>query len=219
GVWWNVCVRCSLGLIVPTLLPQTLQRACQLAVSAPRGPVFVSVPTEYLITGVTSAAPPAALPALPAVGEATLQQMKEILSGAKNPVIVTEEVGRDPAAVPALVALAEALDAPVYEAWQPYYVNFPRSHRLYGGMIVDELPAEFRNADAVLLAESVLPWHPPSSIADKKVLVLGEETLHARLPFWGFRADVVATGEVAPALLRLAASVTKRPSSRNLKKP
>ena len=213
------CVKWSFGLNVPTLLPQTIQRACQLAASAPRGPVFVSVPTEYLVAEVAAEAPPAALPVLPAVGESALVHLKEMLSAAKNPVIVTEEAGRDPAAVPALVALAEALDAPVYEAWQPYYANFPRSHRLYGGMIVDELPPEFRNADAVLLVESVLPWHPPSSIADKKVLVLGEEPLHARLPFWGFRADVVATGEVTPALLSLAASVTKRASSKNLKKP
>lgn len=40
------CVKWSLALNAATLLPQTLQRACQLAVSAPRGPVFLSVPLE-----------------------------------------------------------------------------------------------------------------------------------------------------------------------------
>src|SRR5262245_11479638 len=213
------CVKWSFGLNVPSLLPQTIQRACQLAASAPRGPVFVSVPTEYLIEGMAAEPPPAALPALPAVGEAALLEMKSLLEKAKQPVIVTEEAGRDPAAVDALVALAEALDAPVYEAWQPYYVNFPRSHRLYGGMVVDEQPQAFKDADVVLLVESVLPWHPPSSVADKKVLVLGEEPLHPRLPFWGFRADVVATGEVTPALRRLSGLVPRKKSERNLRKP
>src|SRR5262245_10986905 len=81
------CVKWSFGLNTPGLLPHTIQRACQLAASAPRGPVFVSVPTEYLITGVAADAPPAALPALPAVSEAAVQQMREALSAAKNPVI------------------------------------------------------------------------------------------------------------------------------------
>jgi acetolactate synthase-1/2/3 large subunit len=212
------CVKWSFGLNVPHLLPQTMQRACQLAASAPRGPVFVSVPTEYLIADMAGEPPPAALPALPAVGEAALQQIQEALSASRNPVIVTEEAGRDPAAVPALVALAEALDAPVYEAWQPYYVNFPRSHRLYGGMVVDDLPQAFKDADTVLLVESVLPWHPPGSVAGKKVLVLGEEPLHPRLPYWGFRADVIGAGEVAPALQQLAKSVPKRSSNRTFRK-
>jgi acetolactate synthase I/II/III large subunit len=212
------CVKWSFGLNVPGLLPHTVQRACQLAAAAPRGPVFVSVPTEYMIAEMAGGAPPAVLPGLPAVGETDLQRMQEMLAAARNPVIVTEEAGRDPAAVQALVALAEALDAPVYEAWQPYYMNFPRSHRLYGGMVVDELPQPLADADVVLLVESVLPWHPPSRITDKKVLVLGEDPLHPRLPFWGFRADVVATGEVGPALLRLAGLVEKRISNKTIQK-
>jgi acetolactate synthase-1/2/3 large subunit len=211
------CVKWSFALNLPTLLASTVQRACQLAASAPRGPVFVSVPTEYLIQEMAVEPPPAALPGLPAVGEATLRQMQEMLSSSKSTVIVTEEAGRDPAAVEALVALAEALDAPVYEAWQPSYANFPRSHRLYGGVLVDDLPPAFKDADTVLLVESVLPWHPPGSVTDKKVLVLGEDPLHPRLPHWGFRADVVAAGEVAPALLRLAGMIEKRKSKLDLR--
>jgi acetolactate synthase-1/2/3 large subunit len=210
------CVKWSFALNVPTLLASTMQRACQLAASAPRGPVFVSVPTEYLLQAMPVDPPPAALPGLPAVADATLQQMQELLSSSRKTAIVTEEAGRDPAAVEALVALAEALDAPVYEAWQPTYMNFPRSHRLYGGTLIDEMPQPLRDADLVLLVESVLPWHPPGSIADKKVLVLGEDPLHPRLPYWGFRADVVATGEVAPALRRLAGMIEKRKSKLDL---
>jgi acetolactate synthase-1/2/3 large subunit len=212
------CVKWSFALNVPGLLPSTIQRACQLAVSAPRGPVFVSVPTEYLVADMAMAVPPMALPTLPAVGESALQEMASVLNAAKNPVIITEEAGREPAAVQSLVALAEALDAPVYEAWQPYYVNFPRSHQLYGGVVVDELPQPLKDADVVLLVESVLPWHPPSSIVDKKILVLGEDPLHPRLPYWGFRADVVAAGEVGPALLRLAGLVEKRISNKTIQK-
>lgn len=211
------CVKWSFGLNNPAILAQTIQRACQLAASAPRGPVFVSVPTEYLLAEMSGEAPPSTLPALPAVNDSTLGKMQEILSTAKNPVIITEEAGRDPAAVDALVALAEALNAPVFESWQPYYLNFPRRHPLYGGIITEN--EAFKDADVVLLVESVLPWHPPGSIVDKTVLVLGEDPLHPRLPFWGFRADVVAAGEVTDALRRLAKGLSKKSFSREIKKP
>src|SRR5262245_42336965 len=63
------CVKWSFGLNTPDLLPHTVQRACQLAVTAPRGPVFVSVPTEYMVAEMKAKAPPAVLPGLPAVGQ------------------------------------------------------------------------------------------------------------------------------------------------------
>jgi acetolactate synthase-1/2/3 large subunit len=204
------CVKWSAALNVPALLPHTIQRACQLATTAPRGPVFVSVPTEYMLAGAAAEPPPAALPSLPHVNEQALKDIAAALNSAKKPVIITEEVGREPAAVEALVGLAETLGAPVYEAWQPYYFNFPHDHPLYGGVVVDAFPPALNEADVVFLVESVLPWHPPSAITDKKVLVLGEDPLHPRLPFWGFRADVVATGEVTAALLSLRQLVQKR---------
>ena len=33
-----------------------------------------------------------------------------------------------------LVALAEALGAPVVDGWHPSYLNFPRTRPLYGGV-------------------------------------------------------------------------------------
>jgi acetolactate synthase-1/2/3 large subunit len=93
----------------------------------------------------------------------------------------------------------------VLEAWQPYYVNFPRTHPLYGGIVVEDMPDALAQADVVFLVESVAPWHPASAAPrdGTRVLVLGEDPLHSRLPFWGFRADLVAAGEVAPSLERL----------------
>jgi acetolactate synthase-1/2/3 large subunit len=206
-------VKWSFALNNPAILPQTVQRACQLAMSAPRGPVFVSVPTEYMISELVGEPPHAVLPELPDVGATALAAMADALKAAQAPVIVTEEAGRDPAAVDALVSLAETLGAPVFEAWQPYYANFPHRHPLYGGVLVDEMPAALADADVVLLVESVLPWHPPSKIVDKKVLVLGEDPLHPRLPFWGFRADVIGAGNVTHALRDLAGRLPRRASS------
>ena len=208
------CVKWSSALNASALLPHTVQRACQLALSAPRGPVFLSVPIEYLMEEGSFSAPQAALPALPQPAASAIEELASALSSAKRPVIITEEAGRDPAAAAALVALAERLDAPVLEAWQPFYANFPRSHPLYGGVVSDDMPQALKDADFVLLVESVLPWHPPASLPAPgvKVAVLGEDPLHSRLPFWGFRSDFILQGDVTQALRFLVQKITKSQS-------
>jgi acetolactate synthase-1/2/3 large subunit len=208
----EACAKWSFGLNTNLLLPQAVQRACQIAMAAPRGPVFVSVPLEHLVETMHAEALPAALPFAPAASEDAIDRLAEALDAAANPVVITEEAGRDPAAVAALVGIAETLGAPVFEAWQPSYLNFPRRHPLAGGIAYDDMPEMLADADTVFLVECVLPWHPPSRITDKKVLVLGEEPLHSRLPYWGFRADVIAAGDVAASLRALQRKLTARTS-------
>ncbi len=209
-------VKWSLGLNSSLLLAQTVQRACQLAVGAPRGPVFLSVPIEYLMETMANALPPApALPSPPAADPSALDALARQLGEANRPLIITEEAGRDPATVGALVALAEALGAPVAEAWQPYYVNFPREHPLYAGVAVENMKSLVDEADAVLLAECVIPWHPPSSLPrpGTKVFVLGEDPLRSNLPYWGVRADMVVPGELRTTLEGLRARLKNRGQS------
>jgi acetolactate synthase-1/2/3 large subunit len=200
------CVKWSFGLNTSLILPHTIQRACQLATAAPKGPVFVSVPVEHLMDAMAGDPPRAAGHArAPAAEPSAIDELAHILAAAANPLIVTEELGRNPAAVAPLVALAEALGAPVVEAWQPTYVNFPRTHPLYGGVVATEMPELLRDVDLVLLVEAVAPWHPPSSLPgpSTKVVALGEDPLHSRLPFWGFRADLVVAGDPEPSLAAL----------------
>ncbi len=60
------CVKWSFALNRSALLPHTVQRACQLALGTPRGPVFVSVPTEYLMETMIAGPPAAAARPRPA---------------------------------------------------------------------------------------------------------------------------------------------------------
>jgi acetolactate synthase-1/2/3 large subunit len=206
-------VKWSFGLNSSLILAQTVQRACQLAMAAPRGPVFLSVPIEYLMETMANPLPaPSALPSPPAADPSALDELARLLSEARRPLIITEEAGRDPAAVRALVALAEKLGAPVAEAWQPYYVNFPRTHPLYAGVAVESMTSLVEEADAVLLAECVVPWHPPSPLPKPgtKLFALGEDPLRSNLPFWGLRADMVVPGELRTTLEALAARIQPR---------
>jgi thiamine pyrophosphate-dependent acetolactate synthase large subunit-like protein len=203
-------VKWSFGLNSSLLLAQTVQRACQLAAAAPRGPVFVSVPIEYLTETMAGPPPgPVGLPSPVTANSEALDRLAKHLSEAKRPLIITEEAGRDPAAVRALVALAEKLGAPVAESWQPYYVNFPRDHPLYAGVAVEDMQALVEEADFVLLAECVMPWHPPSALpkAGTRVAALGEDPLRSNLPYWGVRADMVVPGELRTTLEALTARI------------
>ena len=207
-------VKWSFGLNSSLILPQTMQRACQLAMGAPRGPVFLSVPIEYLLETMQHPEPaPAALPRPVVAESAALDELAKALERAQRPLILTEEAGRDPAAVRSLVALAEKLGARVAEAWQPYYVNFPRNHPLYAGIAADNIADVVGEADAVLLADCVLPWHPPSALpkAGTKVYAIGEDPLHSNLPFWGFRTDMVVPGELRATLDGLVQRISSPP--------
>jgi acetolactate synthase I/II/III large subunit len=207
------CVKWSFALNASLILPQTMQRACQLAMNAPRGPVFVSVPTEYLMETLPRPLPaPASLPRPPSAEPSALDELAKALDAAQHPLIITEEAGRDPAAVASLVALAEALGAPVAEAWQPYYLNFPRDHPLYAGVVPD-IASLVKAADAVLLADAVLPWHPPSSLNEgRRIFAIGEDPLRSNLPYWGFRTDLVVPGELRTTLEGLVQRLSRKPA-------
>src|SRR5256886_8389270 len=118
---------------------------------------------------------PAVVAVPPAAQPAAIEDLARVLSEDKNRVIVTEEAGKSTSAVQSLVAIAELLGAPVLDAWQPYYVNFPRDHPLYGGVVAEDMGEVLREADLVFLVEAVAPWHPPSALPGPRPRVRSEE--------------------------------------------
>jgi acetolactate synthase-1/2/3 large subunit len=155
-------------------------------------------------------APKAVLPSPVAADPAALEALARALAAAKKPVIVVEELGRDVEAVAELVALAETLGAPVVDGWHADYVNFPRQHPLYAGVATEPVNEVVKEADFVLLAEAVAPWHPPSAITGVPVGAIGEDPLHSNLPFWGYRADHVVAGDPRNSLKSLRALLKPR---------
>ena len=206
------CVKWSYGVNAKSLLPATIQRACQLAMGAPKGPVFVSLPMEYLFDKMTknAAAENVPIPA-PVADPAAIEELAALLAGAKIPLIITEEAGRDPSVVEKLVELAELLGAGVVESRASSYINFPRTHPLHAGFE----PQEFlQEADAILLLGVIAPWHPASKKLNPgtKVAVLSDNPLRAELPYWGFQVDQILTGEIEGSLKQLLVAVKKRVS-------
>jgi thiamine pyrophosphate-dependent acetolactate synthase large subunit-like protein len=156
-------------------LETVVDRALTLARSEPRGPVYLTLPREVLAErhdAIEYADPArAVVPAATLPDPAAVEEAAAILAAARNPIIITKALGRDPSAVPVLVRLAEALGAPVFDQFHTY-VNFPQDHALHGGF---EAAPHLAEADAILVIESDVPWFPQMNRPkpDTRVVHLG----------------------------------------------
>jgi len=193
-------------------LETVVDRALTLAHAEPQGPVYLTLPREVLAERQEAIeyADPARMvkpgPLVPA--PESVSEAAQILASARNPIIIVKAAGRDPGAVPALVALAEALGAPVFDQFHTY-VNFPQDHPLHGGF--DAAP-HLEAADAVLVVESDVPWFPGLTHPrpEARIVHVGVDPLFSRYPIRGFPTDLALAGTPRLALQALAEAVARR---------
>jgi acetolactate synthase I/II/III large subunit len=209
----EVVVKWSKRARTPSDLVHELRRACFIAESVPLGPTLLEIPFDLLV-GDGHGEIPTWVPPAPVV--ATQQQIDEvaqILASAANPIIVTEHGGRTDDERDALVKIAEALSAPVFEFMMPAYHNFPRSHLLYGAGPVEAVLGE---ADAILLAGCNAPWHPPRPALRPgcAVIHVEEDPMRPRAAYWGYTTTHTIPGNLCINLGALAANLETRSTAR-----
>ena len=193
-------------------LETVVDRALALARSGPAGPVYLSLPREVLaapLEEIRYEQPTRRVASAdPRANETALVEASGILAAAENPLIVTTSAGRDPAAVPALAALAERFAIPVVQ-FSPRHLSLPCDHPMQLGFNPASLVAQ---ADAVLVLESDVPWIPSrvSPPAHARVIHLGLDPLFERYPIRGFLCDLAIAGSAAPALHELAGLIASR---------
>jgi acetolactate synthase I/II/III large subunit len=190
-------------------LETVVDRALAITAAEPQGPVYLTLPREVLgeahdvfeYTDTSRAPRPADAVAAPDA----VQEAARILAAARRPLVITKAAGRDPGAVPALVALAEALGAPVVDQFHTH-VNFPQDHALHGGFDASPYLDE---ADAVLVVESDVPWFPGLKTArpDARLVHVAVDPLFTRYPVRGFAADVALPGTPRLTLAALATAL------------
>jgi len=129
----------------------------------------------------------------------------KLLTAARRPLIIVKAAGRDPRAVASLVALAEALGAPVVDQFHTH-MNFPQHHDLHGGF--DATPY-LDEADAIAIVESDVPWFPSLKAprSDARLIQIATDPLFSRYPIRGFGADVALPGAPRLTLAALAEAV------------
>jgi acetolactate synthase-1/2/3 large subunit len=113
---------------------QLVHRALQLAHSDSRGPVYLMAAREVMEMEAPhiDASPEQDALAPAALADEDAASMAAELTKAKRPLVVTSYLGRNPAAVEALVHLADRLAIGVLEA-TPSHMNFPANNPLHQG--------------------------------------------------------------------------------------
>ncbi|MBS1888895.1 MAG: hypothetical protein JSU06_17075 [Actinobacteria bacterium] len=209
----------------------TVSRALQVALSAPRGPAFLSVPREVGMAPLAGVAFPTVdqlgLARPPAPDPAAIDTLAGWLLAAERPLIIAGTSGRDPATVAELVRIAEAIGAPVSDNGFTYRMNFPATHPLAN---TGPLPCE---ADVVFALDRDLPWVPagPRELgddgveeatdlpltdprrapsADCRVAILAQEPVGTEMTILELTADLRIAADPLLGLRALAAALEER---------
>jgi acetolactate synthase-1/2/3 large subunit len=192
-------------------LETVVDRALAIAASEPRGPVYLSLPREVL--GEPAVPVQSREPRLRAVAPAApdpeaVANAADLLAGAKRPLIISANAGRDAATFAALAAFAQRFAIPVTQH-KPRYLALPSSHPMNLGYDPHRYLEE---ADVILVLESDVPWLPTQAQPrpDCRVIQCGFDPLHTHIPIRGFPSDIGIAGGCTAILAALRAALDAR---------
>lgn len=195
----------------PFTIHESIIRAGEMAARSPRGPVYLSLALEHMLHRWAPPADARQVPPPPRQQPHAdeVAKIAALLQQARNPVIVAEASGRDPAAFAALVTLAERGAIPVIGGINSWFTNFPSDHNLWLG--IGEYGA-LAEADLVLLVGGRAPWYPPQRRPTEGTIVaIHDNPLKTHMVYQNLHADHYLEGDIAAALDLLAASLPREP--------
>lgn len=116
-------------------IPILLRRAFKAAMEPPRGPVFLSIPTNVMDEDADADIVPTAYTNTRVRPDPeAVERAAEVLAGAQSPLIICGGGIATSGAIPELIQMAEALGARVHASFSPE-MPFPEDHPLYGGLL------------------------------------------------------------------------------------
>ncbi|MBI2994777.1 MAG: thiamine pyrophosphate-requiring protein [Gammaproteobacteria bacterium] len=194
---------------------QVFGRAVDIAMSEPRGPVYLCMPREVLGDAATAGSGrvpgrmPGSIPAEPS--PAAIGTVARWLAEAEFPLILTATAGRDPANFECLSRLAEDYGVAVAYPGEPgpREVSIPSDHRMFLGLNAREA---LERADLVLTIDCEVPWWPryASPRDGAKLVHVAADPLYGRYPMRGFGSDMAIAGSSSAALRALSAMLAER---------
>jgi thiamine pyrophosphate-dependent acetolactate synthase large subunit-like protein len=183
-------------------------------VSAPRGPSYLwarrEVSEEIVSEDVLSRPIPRATPihssALPL---SAVQVIAEALLSAKNPLLITSHIGRNPKAVEALVALCDTiLPMRVFSAC-PSTINIPFSNRCFAGIAYLQPGTHTKQlgeADVIVIIDCELPWIEMNAKpkADARIFLLDDgDPLKRGIGSFHVEAELICSTSAEAALVQI----------------
>ena len=187
-----------------------LDRAIDIAMTAPRAPVYLSLPREVLARDASGAVPPrtSAVPTDAAPDAGAVEQLADLLAGARFPVFVTSASGAEAGTAAQLGQLCDEYSIGVLES-RPRRYNVSTSHPLHVGY---DLGAVAADADVLCFLDMDVPWIGASAAprADAVVVQCGPDPQFSRYPVRTHRSDLSVTASTANLLAALAAALPGR---------
>jgi acetolactate synthase-1/2/3 large subunit len=174
---------------------EALDRALAIAMTEPRGPVYLTLPREVLAGTAAAHKEPAARLAVPspaAPDPETVARVASLVAGARCPVVVASDVGLHLADRTALACFAAEAEVGVVESNRALTSNLDVSHPRHLGF--DVAPA-LAQADLLIVCGAVVPWIPSlqGPRPDCHVVHVGADPLFSTVPFRDFPGDVLVS--------------------------
>ena len=184
-----------------------IDRAVAITRSAIPGPIYLTIPREVLSAPASpSNAPPRQAATTRAHPDPRqIAEAARLLNAARRPLVVTSDLGRDPAAAAELAALAEAHGIGVV-THVPRYHCLADSHSMH---LDYEASPHLAAADVVLVVASDVPWIPSTDPLppEAKIIQLADDPLYARYPVRGYPAGLSIAADPGVALAALIAEM------------
>jgi len=188
----------------PEQVGELLDRAHGVALSTPKGPVYLSLPREVLCESCPTDGleePARMAPAVAGARAVDIEQAAELLAAARRPVIFAQRGAGSEAGFETLDRLADEWAIPVCHYWA-CALALGSDHPMNVGD--DPLPW-IEAADVLLVLDSLAPWSPDTHRpqADAKVIQMGPNPLYSRFPVRNFRSDISIACELEEGLAQL----------------
>ncbi|NNE23033.1 MAG: thiamine pyrophosphate-requiring protein [Rhizobiales bacterium] len=199
----------------PEQAADLIDRGYAIAMSEPRGPVYLGLPREPLggdWPKDTPLGPPRhAASSPPAPDPEALETAADLIAAAKKPLIIAQRGDPEGALSQALDVFCDRYAIPVAEFW-PSCNLIASNHPMHVGFDPGAMLAE---ADLVIVLDALVPWIDSGQRPnpDAEVIQIGPDPLFSRVPIRGFRSSLSLTAKPADALTVLSTVIEDRHAS------
>lgn len=191
----------------PEQVEDVVVRALDIACAPPPGPVYLSLPREILAMEVNPDRPMRRRSAVsqPMPDPDAIDRLAGAIRKAEHPVLVTSNIGRDPAAAATLAALCEMWAIPVVQ-FNARSVNLPYDHSMAVGFDTKDIVG---HADLILSIACDVPWIPKVTRPRPQAPLyeIDHDPLFSRYPMRSFPAVESIIAAPGPALSALASAL------------
>ena len=198
-------VKWDYELKLPEQAADLIDRGYAIAMSEPRGPVYLGLPREPL-GGAWPAGRPLGPPrhvvsSVSAPEPEALKQAAEMIAAAKNPLMIAQRADPEGALAAVVAPFCDKHAIPLVEFWPSLNV-LASDHPMHMGA---DPGALLEKADLVIVLDALVPWIESAARPNPKakILQIGSDPMFSRVPVRGFRASLSLTAKPAQAIAAL----------------